>query len=210
MSSNIVIPPHSQLITYHPVQQHNGLFLQGFDWTLYGTGTFRRVVSEDNASLLLDRFATKLSRAMKFRKGDLAYFGVLEDQFPGVCATRNHMPVRRHWHFLMACPEHPLLISVAQQLWLDNGLCQIKHYDPTRDAAFYMSKLTESGAYTRERNMERLEYHGNSDLLETCNASSYVPQCLADKTTGEYLVLRDVGRHDGTHVQSSRPHGEAC
>jgi hypothetical protein len=31
-----------QLVTYRPQQQHYGMFISGFDWRLYGTGTFRQ------------------------------------------------------------------------------------------------------------------------------------------------------------------------
>jgi hypothetical protein len=175
-----------ELITYRPEQQHYGMFLNGFDWKLYGTGSFRRLPrGEEEAVFHLNRFATKLSRAMQFKKNDLAYYAALEDRTPGL----GGIPVRKHWHFLMACPEHQLLKSVAEQLWMENGLCKIERYDPQGAAAFYMHKLVSQGASTYERNLHRLTYNGPMDLIEATKLSPYVKQRLTGKTTGEYLVL---------------------
>ena len=98
--------------------------------------------------------------------------------------------MRQHWHFLLSCPDHELLPSVAEQLWLDNGLSKIERYDPARAAGYYINKLVADGAYTHARNLERLEYHGPSDLIQATSESSYVPSRLQGMTTGEYLVLR--------------------
>ena len=46
-----------QLITYRPQQQHAGMFISGFDWRLYGTGTFRQMPRDDHeAEIYLNRF----------------------------------------------------------------------------------------------------------------------------------------------------------
>ena len=94
-------PSDHQLITYRPCQQHYGTFISGFDWTLYGTGSFRRLPrDEEEAVFHLNRFSDKLSRAMQFKKDDLAYYAALEDRTPGL----GGRPVRKHWHFLVSCP----------------------------------------------------------------------------------------------------------
>ena len=60
-------------MTYRPEQQHAGMFIAGFDWRLFGTGTFRCMPKhEDEAVLHLNRFADKLSRAMQFKKHSIS------------------------------------------------------------------------------------------------------------------------------------------
>ncbi len=179
--------PPGQLITYHPEQQHAGMFISGFDWRLYGTATFRRLPKHDEEAVLaLNRFASKLSRAMMFKKNDLTYYAALEDTTPGLGST----PIRKHWHFLLACPEHQLLKSVAEELWLENGLCKIEYYNPQGAAAFYIHKLVCQGARTYERNLHRLTYNGPMDMVEATKISPYVKQRLRGKTPGDYLVIR--------------------
>jgi hypothetical protein len=174
-------------MTYKPEQQHAGMFISGFDWRLYGTGTFRQLPrDEEHAAFYLDRFANKLSRAMRFGKNDLAYYAALEDRTPGL-GTR---PVRKHWHFLIACPDHDLLPSVARELWLENGISKIERYDCARAAGYYLNKLVADGAYTQERNLQHLIYEGPTDLIEATSACEYVPDRLKGMTYGEYLVIR--------------------
>jgi hypothetical protein len=48
-------------------------------------------------------------------------------------------PVRQCWYFLISCPVHELLPSVAEQLWLENGFCKIQPYDYSSDAAYYIN-----------------------------------------------------------------------
>jgi hypothetical protein len=175
--------PLQQLVTYRPQQQHAGTFISGFDWSLYGTGSFRRLPADDEKAVFyLDRFATKLSRSMRFKKNDLAYYAALEDQTPGL----GGKPVRKHCHFLVACPDHELLPSVAEQLWLENGRCKIDRYNQTLAAGYYINKLIADGAVTHERNLQLLRYTGPSDLIEATLYDSYVPDRLKNKTSGEY------------------------
>ncbi len=177
-----------QLVTYRPQQQHAGMFLAGFPWRLYGTGSFRYMPKDDHeATIYLNRFLRSLGDAMHFRRKDIACYAALEDKTPGL----GGKPVRKHWHFLLACPDNPLLESVAEQLWIaSNGWPKIKRYDPQDSAPFYINKLVADGAISYERNLETLVYSGPSDLIAACGESSYVPEPLTDKTVGEYLVYR--------------------
>jgi hypothetical protein len=177
-----------QLVTYRPQQQHAGMFISGFDWRLYGTGSFRRMPVDDHeAEIPLNRFVTSLGDAMHFRKKEIAYYAALEDRTPGL----GGKPVRQHWHFLLACPDHPLLETVAEQLWVaSNGWPKIERYDRERSAGYYINKLIAEGAMSYERNLETLVYAGPSDLIEVCLNNTYVADHLKEKTFGEYLVRR--------------------
>jgi hypothetical protein len=124
---------------------------------------------------------------MHYRKKDIAYYAALEDRTPGL----GGKPVRKHWHFLLACPDHPLLETVAEQLWVaSNGWPKIERYDRQRSAGYYINKLIADGAMSYERNLETLTYSGPSDLIEARKNTMYVADRLREKTWGEYLVLR--------------------
>ena len=118
-----------QLVTYRPQQQHAGMFISGFDWRLYGTGTFRqdqKPRDDREVEISLKRFVRQLGDSLHFRKKDIAYYAALEDRTPGL----GGRPVRKHWHFLLACPDNPYLLSCSNQLWeASNGWLKIEPYD---------------------------------------------------------------------------------
>lgn len=177
-----------QLVTYRPQQQHAGMFIAGFPWTIYGTGSFRQMPKDDHeATVYLNRFLRSLGDAMHFRRKDIACYAALEDRTPGL----GGKPIRKHWHYLLACPEHPLLETVAEQLWTaSNGWPKIQRYDPENFAAYYINKLIADGAFCYDRNLETLAYSGPSDLIAACDTNNYVADRLKNKTMGEYLVQR--------------------
>lgn len=179
-----------QLVTYRPQQQHYGMFLAGFPWRLYCTATFRQMptpMDDHEAEVRLNRFVRQLGVSLHFGKKETAYYAVLEDRTPGL----GGRPVRKHWHFLLACPDNPYLISFGKQLWeASNGWLNIKSYDREQCASYYINKLIANGAIPYERNLEALTYSGPSDLITACASNSYVPDRLKDKTSGEYLVHR--------------------
>lgn len=179
-----------QLITYRPQQQHAGMFISGFDWRLYGTGTFRQMQiprDDHEAEIYLNRFVRQLGDSLHFHKKELAYYAALEDKTPGLGGS----PVRKHWHFLLACPDNPYLYSFAKQLWeASNGWIKLQPYDREQSAGYYINKLIADGAMSYERNLETLTYSGPSDLIEACKVNNYVADRLKGKTVGEYLVHR--------------------
>ena len=182
-----MVQPQSpgELVTYRPQQQHAGMFLSGFDWRLYGTGTFRKMPTDHEAEVLLNRFVRQLGDSLHFHKNELSYYAALEDKTPGLGGA----PVRKHWHFLLACPDNPYLLTAGKQLWeASNGWIKIQPYDREQSAGYYISKLISDGAIPYARNLERLHYSGPSDLIEACKNNKYVADRLGDKTLGEYLV----------------------
>ena len=175
------------LITYRPQQQHAGMFISGFDWRLYGTGTFRKMPAIYEAEIYLGRFVRQLGDSLHFHKKDLAYYAALEDRTPGL----GGQPVRRHWHFLLSCPDNPFLLSVGKQLWeASNGWIKMQKYDREQSAGYYINKLIADGATSCECNLDTLTYSGPLDLIEACSSNPYVADRLKDKTVGEYLVRR--------------------
>jgi len=177
---------NQQLTTYRPEQQHAGMYISGFDWRLYGTATYRRLPENDHlAEIHLNRFVRQLGDSLHFRKKDIAYCAALEDQTPGL----GGKPVRKHWHFLLACPDNPYLLSFSKQLWeASNGWIKLQHYDRSQAAGYYINKLITDGAISYERNLQTLKYSGPDDLIEASHSNSYVPDRLKERTTGEYLV----------------------
>jgi hypothetical protein len=178
----------AHLITYRPQQQHVGMFISGFDWRLYGTGTFRQMPRDDHeAELYLNRFVRQLGDSLHFHKYEMAYYAALEDETPGL----GRSPVRNHWHFLLACPDNPYLLSCSKQLWeASNGWLEIQPYDREQSASYYINKLISDGAVSYERNLDTLQYTGPSDLIHACSTNRYVADRLKEQAFGEYLVYR--------------------
>ena len=180
--------PTKPLMTYRPEQQRYGEFLSGFDWRLYCTGTFRRLPENDHeAEIMLKRFVRQLADGMQYDPRQMAYCAVLEDRYPGI----GGKAIRKHWHFLLACPDHPLLRTVAKQLWMANGWATIGRYDPAKAGAYYISKLIGEGAIPYERNLDKLSYQGPADLQAAIADSRYVQPHLKTKHKGEFLVVNN-------------------
>jgi hypothetical protein len=89
------------------------MFISGFDWRLYGTGKVREMPTDQEAEIYVNRFGRQLGDSLHFRKKELAYYAALGDKTPGL----GGRPVRKHWHFLLACPDNLYLISFGKQLW---------------------------------------------------------------------------------------------
>jgi hypothetical protein len=79
-----LVPP-GELIRYRPEQQYAGMFVSGFDWRLYCTGTFRQSPANDDVALIcLDRYVCQLGDSLHFPNQDRAYYAALENITPGV------------------------------------------------------------------------------------------------------------------------------
>jgi hypothetical protein len=177
----------SHLKYFTPLTEHYGKWLNGFDWRVLGTGTFRRTPRDEHEAVLsLRRFASSLTRAMKFRRRELAYFAVLE-----TAKLSGLGGVRPHWHFLMSCPDHPLVLPVAKQLWfLSHGFGHFKPFVRNGGAAHYVSKLLADGASYRVANLSTVRYSGPTDLIAAAVGNPRVPDRLKYKTCGRFLVTQ--------------------
>ena len=175
----------SRLMTYSAPQQHWGTYLRGFNWNVYGCGTYREPVSAVRAEVLMKRYMERLSRKLK---APVSYFAALERRYSG-CGMP---PIPAHWHFLAACDPAYGMREVAQALWTEKfGDAKVDVYDPSQGGAFYISKLAghANGEFTFA-NLDLLAHHGPSDLMAAAHASAYVPDHLKDKLHGQYGVVR--------------------
>lgn len=181
------------LKTYNPIAQHRGEYLRGFDWNIYGCGTYRHPVSDTYAEALLKRFMEKLGRKQRCR---ISYFAALERRYSG-CGMP---PIPAHWHFLAAGKNSYDLASVAQVLWSKQfGDSKIELYDPDREGAFYVCKLVgHCNSMFLDDGLDLLPNRGPADLIAAAWTNPYVPDHLKDKVFGEYLRvvswLKDASR----------------
>jgi hypothetical protein len=167
--------------------QHWGTYLSGFDWSIYGCGTYRNEVNQRYATITMKRFIERLQRKLH---APVAYFAVLEGR-PSGCGLSA---IRHHWHFLAASESHEAMATIAHDIWSERfGNAKIDPYDLKGSAAYYVSKLANhENGHILSGNMDLLHYHGPSDLIAAASDSDYVPKRLKDKTFGDFLVMRPV------------------
>lgn len=173
-----------RLMTYDTTQQQYGTWFAGFDWNIYGTGTYREPVSESRAQVLLKRYMERLGRKMH---GPVSYVGALEGRPSGLDPA-----IPRHWHFLASCRHPEGMHDVAKELWNRYfGNAKVEAYDPSRDAAFYIAKLAgHHNGHLALDNLDLLQYNGQSDLVAVAKINPYVPDHLKERTSGQFLVVR--------------------
>ena len=53
-----------RLVNYNATAQHTGTWLRGYDWNIYGCGTYRQAESEVHAQALMKRFMERLERKL--------------------------------------------------------------------------------------------------------------------------------------------------
>jgi hypothetical protein len=176
----------SRPVTYNATAQHWGEYLRGYDWAIYGTGTFRRPdLGVSGATAYLKRYFEQVDKATRSR---IPYFAALERRRSG-CGMPGINP---HWHFLAAGDDPQSLARTAETVWFRNfGDAKVGIYDLTRPAAFYVAKLAghPNGEF-QFKNLELLEYRGPQDLLAAAHDNDYVPAHLKDRVFGEYLAVR--------------------
>jgi hypothetical protein len=175
----------NRLMTYNAPRQHWGTYLSGFDWDIYGCGTYREPVGAVRAEALMKRYIEHLSRKLK---APVSFFAALERRYSG-CGMS---PIPVHWHFLAASDPGYRLREIATDLWMEKfGDVKVDTYDPARNGVFYVSKLAghPNGAFLF-KNMDLFSYQGPKDLIAAAHANPYVPQHLKSKVHGQYLVVR--------------------
>lgn len=175
----------ARLVKYDPMQQHMGTWLLGYDWNIYGCGTYWEPVSQVPAHARLKRFMERLDRKVH---PPVSYFAAMERRYSGC----GDSPIPIHWHFLAASRNSESMTAVAQKLWEDSfGNAKVEQYDRSLDGAFYTCKLANhpNGVITFN-NLEKMKYDGPSDLIAVSRENPYVPAHLKDKVFGAYLALR--------------------
>jgi hypothetical protein len=175
----------NRLMTYDATQQHWGTYLAGFEWTIYGCGTYRESVNARRAEVLMKRYMERLNKRLKV---PVSFFASLERRYSG-CGMS---PIPVHWHFLAACDPVYGMREIAEDLWTKKfGDAKVDIYDPAQNGVFYVSKLTghPNGEFLFG-NMDLLRYHGPTDLIAAAHSNPYVPDNVKDKVHGKYLVVR--------------------
>jgi hypothetical protein len=173
-----------RLVGYNAGVQHYGEWLRGYDWQIYGCGTYRSPVNEVQARAYLKRFFERLEKRIRATVG---YFASMERRYSG-CGMS---PIPIHWHFLAASENRDpsFVASTAQALWKDKfGDAKIDPYDPSGDAAFYVAKSAMLSHCSMEwKPQPFLDYQGPADLLESAAENPYVPDHLKNRVVENFL-----------------------
>ena len=174
-----------RLVTYNAMAQHTGTWLRGYDWNIYGCGTYREPKSGPHAQALMKRFMERLQRKLH---APVSYFAAMERRWSGC----GDSPIAVHWHFLAASVSCEAMAPMAESLWAELfGNAKIDPYDGNRDGAHYVCKLaSHQNGLILSGNLDQMEYHGPSDLLAAAADNPYVPAHLKDRVFGDYLVVR--------------------
>jgi hypothetical protein len=174
-----------RLVTYDPMAQHTGTWLRGYNWNIYGCGTYRQPKSETHAVALMKRFVERLQLKLH---APVSFFAAMERRYSGC----GDSPIPVHWHFLAASVSNEAMAPIAESLWEELfGNAKIDPYDRNRDAAHYVCKLvSHPNGSVLSGNLDQMEYQGPSDLLAAAQVNPYVPAHLKDRVSGQYLVIR--------------------
>jgi len=185
MTSNVQ-PANGRLITYNATAQHYGEWLRGYDWQIYGCGTFRNSVNERQASAFLKRFFERLEKRVRASIGHCA---ALEHRYSGLGMS----PIPLHWHFLAASngKDAADLASAGQVLWQELfGNAKIDPYDPAGNAAYYVAKTASLPHCAMEYHI--LPFVADSEISDTSVAiqqNPYVAQHLKHLNSGIGMQL---------------------
>jgi hypothetical protein len=174
-----------RLVKYDAMAQHTGTWLSGYEWSIYGCGTYRQPESVVRAQILMKRFIERLERRLH---APVSFFAAMERNYSG-CGSS---PIPVHWHFLAASAAPDAMASIAHVTWQQYfGNAQITPYDRNGKATYYVSKLAshQNGLFIFGK-LDRMEYGGPSDLLAAAEANPYVPDHLKGRVFGQYLVVR--------------------
>jgi len=196
-----------------------GTWLLGYEWSIIGCGTYREPVGEAGAQALMKRFMERLGRKLRT---PVPYFAALERRYSGC----GHSEIPIHWHFLAASAQPAAMSTMAENLWKEmHGDAKVEEYDPMKPGAYYVCKLAVNpNSVILPEHLDKLAYHGPTDLLAAAQKDPYVPDHLKHKALGEYLRIRPEqklapywrpdGRQDpvnahprateGNHVEGSR------
>ena len=130
--------------TFDMITQQYGTFFSGFQWQLFGCGTYRNRSSVAAADGLLDTFFDRLRKTVN---APIAYIAVPERRTSGC----GYPAIPLHWHFVAAVPPRYTLalLREATCLWQrPYGNSHIRQYDSRRSGAHYLAKLAGSAGYS--------------------------------------------------------------
>jgi len=104
--------------------QEVGDWLGRFEWSLYGTFSFRRCMRSDSALKAVRRFITSLDSSARF-----------------VLAVRQYQDADKpHIHGLIRGLEGCNCFYLANRWYKGYGIARVFPYDKTRGASYYLAK----------------------------------------------------------------------
>jgi len=191
-----------RLVNYNAGAQQYGEWLRGYDWQIYGCGTYRSHVNEVQAHAYLKRFFEHLKKRIRTSVG---FYATLEHRYSG-CGMS---PIPLHWHFLAASTNEDSthVAKAARDLWSGKfGNTKIVPYDATGNASFYVAKCAMLPHCSNEMSFPPfLAYHGSADLLQAATKNPFVPEHLNDRASGSYQRYELFPAAQSGEPQSVRP-----
>jgi hypothetical protein len=186
------------LTTFDATVHSYGTVFSGFDWHIFGTGTFRNYMTVGSADRMLGVVFDRLSHSLN--RAPIAYIAVQERRTSG-CGLPA---IPCHWHFVAAAPpqHRSALTRQAKLVW--ERLCghaDMRPYDAQRGGGFYLAKLAGGANFEyRAHNLDRMAYQGPRDLYARFQSDSYVPDHAKQLTSGQTLVMRSMGGYSSGQV----------
>jgi hypothetical protein len=176
-----------RLRTFDRTAQDYGTYISGYQWDLYGCGTYRTRATIESATRQLYTYFDRLRQSIK---APVAWIAVPERRTSGL----GFPAIALHWHFVMAAPpryRHDLQRH-ARLLWKEYcGDSKIEPYVPQLPGTFYLSKLAAGVDFDFHLGgMERMRYTGPADLFAHAQTDPYVPDHVRHLTSCRTLVLR--------------------
>jgi hypothetical protein len=95
-----------RLVNYNAMAQHTGTWLRGYDWNIYGCGTYRQAESEVHAQALMKRYIERLARKLR---APVSFYASLERRYSGC----GYSPIPVHWHFPAASVSSEAMAPMA-------------------------------------------------------------------------------------------------
>ncbi len=177
-----------KLSQFNMTCQQYGDFFAGYDWSIFGCGTFKRRVSAAEAPHVMKRYVRELGANVK---AWIPYVAAIERRTSGC----GYPSIPLHLHFLAACPQQSTtaFLECARSLWSStSGNSKINLYDPFGSAAHYIAKLAAHPNFEYMiGNLDRMNYKGPTDLVKAAEDNPYVPGHVKGRSHGKTLVLRD-------------------
>jgi len=175
---------HLPLTSFSHIVQDYGTYFSGFDWQIYGCGTYRDRAAIHSVHSSFSKFHLLLA---KHFRAPIATIAVPEDRDSG-----NGKPaIRPHWHFVMAGPPQysEALLTTARLFWTSLfGNAHIQPYDPALAGCHYLAKTAATGSLDFIiRNLDRMPYRGPMDIIKDSMTNPNVPDHVRDRSALETL-----------------------
>lgn len=115
------------------VENYGDWFSQ-WNWHMFGTFTFGRVLSESTCNHHWNEFELSLQR---YTQGRVGWIRATELRWSG--CGKPHIPL--HFNALLAYENPPAPGVVEAMWWSRSGQAKVEIYDPERGASWYIAKM---------------------------------------------------------------------